>query len=128
MEFEKNIWIIFIGDEMVAPGKRRMQYKNKKTATETKREYFKGKHKKIKCSITGKPLAGVPHETKAGLLGKSKSEKRPTAPFGGILSGEAREDVFIELGKVVAGVKGIDDVDDKYRKYVKQAMKRADIN
>jgi len=104
-----------------------MQYINKKTSTETKREYFKGKHKKIVCSITGKTLSGVPNETKSGLLGKSKTEKRPTAPFGGILSGEAREAVFIELGKVVAGVKTIDDVDEKYRKYVKQVVKRVDL-
>ena len=113
---------------MVAPGKRRMQYKTRKSASGTKREYFKGKHKKRNCSITGRTLHGVPHETKSGLAKHSKTQKRPSAPFGGILSGEARAAVFVEMGKVLAGVKKMDDVDDKYRKYVKQAIKRADLD
>ena len=104
-----------------------MKYKSKKTASTTKREYFNKDHKKQKCSITGKDLAGVPGGTQCERGKHSKTEKRPSAPFGGILSGEAREQVFIELGKVVAGVKKIDDVDSKYRTYVKQAMKRADV-
>jgi len=113
--------------EMVSPGERRQQYKFKKTATETKREYFKGKHKKSKCAITGNDLHGVPHDTKCEMGKYSKTEKRPSVPFGGILSGEARAKVFVELGKVVAGVKKLEDVDEKYRKYVKQAMKRPEL-
>lgn len=112
---------------MVSPQKRRMQYRHKKTPTGTKREYFKGKHKKIKCAITGQVLSGVPHETKSGLRKHSKTQKRPSAPFGGVLSGEARAEVFVELAKVVAEIKDIEDVDSKYRKYVKQAMKRAEV-
>ena len=112
---------------MVSPNKRRMQYDTKKVPSGVKREYFKGKHKKIKCAITGKNLAGVPNETKANLRKHSKTEKRPSVPFGGVLSGEAREEVFVELGKVVAGIKPMEDVDIKYRKYVKQAMKRAEL-
>jgi ribosomal protein L34E len=113
---------------MVSPQKRRLKYKNKVSSNGTKREYFKGKHKKLKCSLTGKDLHGVPHETKCNTRKHAKTEKRPSAPFGGILSGEARAKVFIEMGKVLAGIKNIDDVDDKYRKYVKQAMKRAEVN
>jgi ribosomal protein L34E len=112
---------------MVAPGKRRMQYKQRKSASGTKREYFKGKHKKQTCAVSGKVLAGVPHETKSGHSKHSKTEKRPSAPFGGILSGEVRAQVAVEAGKVHAGVKKMDDVDEKYRKYVKQLMKRADL-
>jgi ribosomal protein L34E len=112
---------------MVSPQKQRQKYKYKKSSSETKREYFDGKHKRQVCSLTGKKLHGVPHETKCGMLKHSKTEKRPSAPFGGILSGEARAKVFIEMGKVLADVKKIEDVDEKYRKYVKQAMKRADL-
>ena len=112
---------------MVAPQERRMQYKSRKAPTGTKREYFKGKHKKQKCAITGKVLAGVPHETKAGMRKYSKTEKRPSAPFGGNLSGEARHEVSVEQAKVVSGTKDISDVDAKYRKYVKQLMKRAEL-
>ena len=32
----------------------------------------------------------------------------------------------METGKVVAGIKEIDDVEQKYRKYVKQAIKRVE--
>ncbi|MCX6803447.1 MAG: hypothetical protein NTY48_02645 [Candidatus Diapherotrites archaeon] len=112
---------------MVSPEKRRMQYKTKRTPSGSKREYFKGKHKKIKCAMTGKVLAGVPHETKTGMRSKSKTQKRPSVPFGGVLSAEAREEVFIEMGKVLAGIKEIDEVDERHRKYVKQVMKRAEV-
>ena len=112
---------------MVAPQDRRLKYKNKKSSNGTKREYFKGKHKKSRCSLTGKVLHGVPHDTKTEVQKFSKTEKRPSAPFGGVLSGEARAKVFVEMGKVVAGIKKMDDVDQKYRTYVKQAMKRADL-
>lgn len=112
---------------MVSPQKRRMQYKNKKSTSGTKREYFKGKHKKQICSLTGKSLHGTPHETKCNAQKLSKTEKRPSAPFGGVLSGEGRAKVFIEMGKVLAGIKKMDEVDEKYRKFVKQAMKLADV-
>jgi ribosomal protein L34E len=112
---------------MVEPNKRRRQYKHKKTMSGTKREYFDGKNKKPTCAITGKSLHGVLHGTTSMVRKHSKTQKRPSAPFGGILSGEAREQVFIELAKVIAGIKKMDDVDEKYRKYVKQAEKRAEI-
>jgi ribosomal protein L34E len=110
---------------MVEPKKRRQKYKHKKTMSGTKREYFDGKNKKLKCAITGKNLHGVPHTTTSNARKHSKTEKRPSAPFGGILSGKAREQVFIELAKVIAGIKKINDVDGKYREYVKQGMNRA---
>lgn len=113
---------------MVSPGKRRMKYKHKKTSSGTKKEYFKGKHKKARCAITGNALAGVPHEKKSGLRKKSKSEKRPSAPFGGILSGVARHEVFVEKGKVAAGIKNLEDVDLKYRKFVKQTINAEETN
>jgi len=101
------------------------KYKYVKSTSGSKREYFKGKHKKQLCAITKKALSGVPHEDKVGKGKKSKTEKRPSAPFGGILSGEAREKVFIEMGKVIAGIKKLEDVDQKYRKYVSQVIGRA---
>ncbi|MBT7241787.1 MAG: hypothetical protein HN878_04830, partial [Candidatus Diapherotrites archaeon] len=56
---------------------------------------------------------------------KSKSQKRPSVPFGGVLSSKPREQVFTEYGKVMAGVKTIDEVGQTYRKYVKQIMEKA---
>jgi ribosomal protein L34E len=112
---------------MVAPAKRRMKYKHKKTPSGTKREYFKSKHKKGKCAITGKKLAGVVHGTKTEMRKYSKTEKRPSAPFGGVLSGEARHEVFVEFAKVAAGTKKIEDVGARHKKYVLQAMEREGI-
>lgn len=109
---------------MVDTGKRSKKHKSVKTPSKTTKEYFKGKAKKQTCSITGKTLQGMTHE-KTKRSKKSKTQKRPSVPFGGILSGNARENVFIELGKVLTG-KNIDDVDQKYRKYVKQVIKRAE--
>ncbi len=109
---------------MVSPDKRGMKYKHKKTSSGTKKEYFIGKKKKHKCAITSKPLSGVPHDTRTRMKNKSKTQKRPSAPFGGVLLGNARRQVFVEFGKVEAGIKQIDDVDEKYRKYVKQVVKK----
>ena len=109
---------------MVAANKHRQKGQFSKTASGTKKEYFKGKHKKVLCAIDGTALAGVPHETKTNKNKYSKTQRRPSAPFGGILSGSAREKVFVETGKVVAGIKQLDDVDQKYRSYVRQALAR----
>jgi ribosomal protein L34E len=113
---------------MVAPWQRRLKKKFKKSASGSKPERYSEKKSITKCPITGKKLSGVPNTTKAGLSKKSKTEKRPSVPFGGILSGKARQEVFIELGKVVAGIKEINDVDFKYRGYVKQVLNRAKQN
>lgn len=114
-------------DFMPSKNKKSKQYKYVKSTGGSKREYFKGKHKKQLCALTGKVLSGVPHEGKVGKGKKSKTEKRPSAPFGGVLSGEAREKVFVEMGKVIAGTKKLEDVDQKYRKYVSQVIGRANV-
>jgi ribosomal protein L34E len=106
---------------MVDTGKRTMKKKAKRTPSKTKEFYYRGKNVKATCAITGNTLAGTKQCNK-----ESKTQKRPSVPFGGVLSSKAREAVFTELGKVVAGIKEINDVDQKYRKYVKQAMKRVE--
>ena len=110
---------------MVAPWQRRLKKKFRKSASGSKAERYSEKKSQTECAITGKKLSGVPNATKCGKNKLSKTQKRPSVPFGGILSGEAREKVSIETGKVVAELKEIDDVDSKYRKYVKQLLKRA---
>jgi ribosomal protein L34E len=96
-----------------------------KTPNGTNREYIEGKHTKAECAVTGQKLHGVVSGSRAKKSKFTKSMMRPSVPFGGILSSSAREAVFIEIGKVAAGIKSVDDVDEKYRKYVKQALKRA---
>lgn len=102
-----------------------MKVKSKRMPSKTKKIYFKGKDSKKKCAITGRVLQGVPHD-KTKRSKHSKTQKRPSVPFGGILNTQAREKIFIELGKVTSGTKSIDDVSQKYRKYVKQAMQRVE--
>lgn len=109
---------------MTKPKDKGRKFKHKKTMNETKKEYFIGKNKKKKCAITGFNLHGTASEGKGKIRKLSKTERRPSAPFGGILSGKAREEVFIEIGKVAAGIKTLDAVDEKYKKYVKQGIRR----
>lgn len=111
---------------MTKPMNRGRKYKMRKTSSETKKVHFKGKGKKKVCAIKGIALSGTSKEKKGKMSKESKTQRRPSVPFGGILSGPAREEVFIELGKVAAGIKTLDEVDGKYKKYVQQALKRVE--
>ena len=111
---------------MVNPGKARMKRKSKRVSSASKVEHYRGKKGIPRCAVSGEKLAGTHTSTKGLASKKSKSQKRPSVPFGGVLGSKAREQVSIELGKVKAEVKTIDDVEQKYRKYVKQLMKRAE--
>lgn len=102
-----------------------MKKKARKTPSGNTTKYFRQKTATKVCAVTKKPLAGVSH-TQKKTKKLSKTAKRPSVPFGGILSAPAREKVSIELAKVVSGEKEINDVDQKYRKYVTQLMKRAE--
>jgi ribosomal protein L34E len=110
---------------MTKPKDKGRKFKHRKTMSETKREYFTEKNTRKRCAITGNILHGTASEAKGKIKKLSKTQRRPSAPFGGVLSGKAREEVFIELGKVAAGIKTIDAVDEKYKKYVKQGIRRA---
>ena len=55
------------------------------------------KKKKVgqaKCQLTGQKLAGVPRDR--NMKHKTKSAKRPTRPFGGVLSPAAMKRVLIQ--------------------------------
>jgi ribosomal protein L34E len=106
---------------MVDTGKRRMKQKSVRRPSKTTKSYYRDTKQKSNCAISGKKLAGTHNTNK-----KSKSQKRPSVPFGGIVSGKEREKIFIELGKVVSGEKQLEDVEQKYRKFVEQAMKRVE--
>ncbi len=99
-----------------------MKKKFRKTPSKNSVEYFKGKNSKRICPVTKTALLGVTHDEKKAKK-QSKTQKRPSVPFGGVLSAKAREKVFIEVAKVSAGIKDINNVDQKYRKYVVQALK-----
>lgn len=111
---------------MTQPKDRARKYKKRKSSSGTKKVHFNEKSQRKLCAIKGTPLSGTSRETRGMISKESKTQRRPSVPFGGILSGAAREEVFIELGKVAAGIKSVDEVDEKYRKYVKQSLKRVE--
>ncbi len=109
---------------MPTPGERSKKKKFRKTITGTKIVYSnKKKARKQTDPITGKKLSGVPHGKKKGKLNIAKSKKKPTSAFGGVLSGESRKKVIEETIKVKLGLKKINEVPIKERKFVKQAIK-----
>jgi ribosomal protein L34E len=110
---------------MTKPADKRRKFKHKRTMSETKKEFFDANNKRKRCAITGNILHGTAREGRGEIKKLSKTERRPSVPFGGVLSSKAREEVFVEMGKVAAGIKTLDAVDEKYKKYVKQGIRRA---
>jgi len=89
--------------------------------------YFKGKSSKHTCALCGKQLHGVPHgRRRAATKSLSRSERRPTGAFAGVLCGACREIIVTEAIKVSESVKGIGDVSLKNKKYVEMAMVRVE--
>ncbi len=107
---------------MTSPSNRAKKKKMLKIVSGTKKVFFKRTKTKATDTITGKKLHGV--NPKA----KSKTAKRPTAMFGGILSGETRKLVHEETAKIKENIKTIEDIDFKLRPYVEAALKRGEKN
>ena len=85
--------------------------------------YFKGKASKHSCALCGSQLHGTPHgRRKSGVAKLSKTERRPSSAFGGVLCGNCREVIFTEAIKVKSKVKDIREVSFKSKKYVEMAM------
>jgi ribosomal protein L34E len=78
---------------------RGKKYRHKRTSSETKKVFFEEKAKKKVCAIKGVNLSGTSRETKGKISKESKTQRRPSAPFGGVLGGKAREEVFIDPSK-----------------------------
>jgi len=82
----------------------------------------KGKHK---CALCKKVLHGTPHSKSRGKITKlSKTQKRPSVPFGGILCSACRKKIIDEAVKVSLKEKKEEDVQLKEKNYVKQMIER----
>lgn len=80
----------------------------------------KGKHR---CSLCTKVLHGAPHSKSVGKITKlSKTQKRPSVVFGGILCSECRTKITDEAIKVVSKEKKEEELELKSKKYVKQMV------
>lgn len=111
---------------MTSPGQKTKKKKKRKTSKGSKNYFVREKTAKHKCGICNSQLHGVPHGKKVSETGKmSKTEKRPSVPFGGVLCGKCRRVVAEEQAKVENGLKKLDAVDLKVRKYLtfKEAAK-----
>jgi len=86
----------------------------------SKRVFIRGKTGKHYCALCERVLHGVPHGKKASEVGKlSKTERRPTALFAGVLCGKCRAIVAAEAAKVSSGSKAVEDVELRLQPYVK---------
>lgn len=79
---------------MVAGNKKSRSAKRTQrvTTNATKTVYKKKKDGVARCQITGSKLNGVPRSPKSKL---SKSQRRPSRPFGGVLSPVAMKRTII---------------------------------
>jgi large subunit ribosomal protein L34e len=64
----------------------------KRTAKGTKIVYTRRKPSLGTCAVTGEKLKGVPREYPVKLRNMPITKKRPTRPFGGVLSSRAARD------------------------------------
>jgi len=84
---------------MVAGNKKSRKVKRTQVVTPGNNSavrYRKKKAKFAKCQLTGEKLNGVPRVTKSKLAKLPRSQRRPTRPFGGVLSPAAMKRVLIE--------------------------------
>lgn len=83
----------------------------------------RAKSQKKTCALCEKMLHGVPHGQRvAGVKRLSKSQRRPTGLFGGILCSHCRQDVIEEAVRIRTGAKMLDDVLLSEKNFVEQAL------
>lgn len=79
---------------------------------------------KRQCGICKSQLSGVPHgKTKSGVRKLSKSQRKPSVPFGGMLCTNCRAIVAEETAKILSGKK-TEEIDIRFRKFVQASLKR----
>jgi ribosomal protein L34E len=108
---------------MVSKGQKTKKKKFYRTpGGETRVKFFKGKPSKKHCALCSRELAGTTNAKDEQKL--SKSERRPSGMFGGVLCAKCRASVQEEAAKIYAGVKDINGVEVRLRRYVEVAIKR----
>jgi ribosomal protein L34E len=93
----------------------------RKASGKSKRVFVKGKTGKHKCALCERVLHGVPHgKTSAEVRKLSKTKRRPTALFAGVLCSRCRAKAVAEAAKIKAKAKNFSEVELRLQKYVKQ--------
>jgi len=108
---------------MPKPHERSSEKKFVKTpGGKTKIRYFKGKAKKHHCALCKGILQGVAHSLRRkGVSKLSKTQKRPSVSFGGVLCTNCRKSVFEETIKVKLKIKPEKDVPFVMKHFVDEA-------
>ncbi|MFH0954945.1 MAG: 50S ribosomal protein L34e [Candidatus Micrarchaeota archaeon] len=104
-------------------GRTNKGVKKHRTTSGSRIKAISHKSAKKTCALCENALHGVPHGKRVAKVRKlSKSEKRPSVPFGGILCGPCRKQVIEEAAKVVSGTKEEFEIEFRFRPFVEQAM------
>lgn len=105
---------------------RRKKKKFRRTPSgKSKQHYGKKKHSKHRCTICNRVLHGLPHGKRKHEVSRlSKSKRKPSVLLAGIVCGKCRQKIVEEAAKVKYGLKKINDVDLRMRKYVKRVEKK----
>lgn len=87
---------------MVAPRLRSRTFRRVKVRVPSGKvvmHYKRRKPSRATCSITGQELPGVPCMLPRKLSGVSKSSRRPSRPYGGVLSSKAMRAKMVEKAR-----------------------------
>ncbi len=107
---------------MPTPGERTKKKKYRRTPGGKTKVYFeRDRHGKASCALCNAKLAGVPRQDEVRKL--SKTEKRPSVPFGGVLCNKCRTSVIEEAIKIKEGIKKLEECKIGKRQYIEQALK-----
>ena len=107
------------------PKDRRAKTVFRKTPKQTKRVAVKKKTGKCSCSVCGRALHGTPSGKGIAGRGKlSKTQKRPSAMFAGLLCNKCRATVLEEALKIKYAGKKREESSIKLKKLVEEAIKR----
>lgn len=77
--------------------------------------YKKTKKRIVRCGLCKQKLKGIPTKKESKL---SKTKKRPTAKFGGMLCNKCREKIIIETIKVKEKIKKIEELEINTKKFI----------
>ena len=84
---------------MVRPGLRSHSMARLPTrlpGSRTVLHYVRRRPSRVTCPVTGKKLQGVPAERQANMGKLTKTQKRPSRPYAGVLSHTALEAFIID--------------------------------
>lgn len=111
---------------MTRPSERTKKKKFRRRSSKKSKEYYvRRKTSKHHCAICSAVMHGMPHgKTNAAVSKLSKTERRPSTGFGGVLCAACRKNICEDAAKVSSGAKNMEDVDFRRRKYVEIMAKK----